>query len=192
MGKLIVGLVSLPIAGTIIHFIITAILAGLLAMTYTSLTQEKLVATITFDKVDNQAQKYMAHLKSFDDSEIGDYVIYGDQWRMDASFTKMEYWANILGIDSKYALNRFEGRYKDINEQNTKEHKSYELEGHSLVEKFSFFFDTNYGSSVYQDIKLNTKYRVLKTQTGLMVRNEPFFKKKEKSMMDRTKALFGY
>ena len=114
MLKLITGLISLPIIGTIIHFVITAILAGLLVMTYTSLTQEKLIATITFDKVDNQTQRYTAYLKSFDDSEIGDYVIYGDQWRMDASFSKMEYWANVLGVDSKYALNRFEEKYSKL------------------------------------------------------------------------------
>lgn len=111
---------------------------------------------------------------------------------MDAGFIKMEYWANVFGVDSKYTLNRFEGRYKDIDEENTQKHKAYQLEEHSLIDNFGFFFDTAYGSSVYQDIKLNTKYFVLKTQTGLMVREESFIKKQEKGFLKKTKAIFGF
>jgi hypothetical protein len=192
MGKLIIKIIALPIVGSIIHFMITAILAGLLAMTYTSLTQEKAIATITFEKEDTQSQIYTAYLRTPNGSNIGNYTIYGDQWRIDATFIKMEYWANILGVDSKYTLDRLEGRYKNINDENTKEHKSYKLEGHSLINSFDFFFDTTYGSSVYQDIKLKILYKVLKTQTGLMVREESLGTGYNKNILDRTRALFGF
>jgi hypothetical protein len=113
MGKLITGFITLPIIGVVLHFIITALLAVLLALTYTSLTKEEIVAKIKFDVILNQSQMYIAHLYGADGSNIDDYVIFGDQWRMDAGFIKMEYWANVLGVDSKYILNRIEGRYKD-------------------------------------------------------------------------------
>jgi hypothetical protein len=192
MDKLLMGVISIPIVGTVIHFIITTILAILLAMTYNSLTKEELIATIVFDKENNQSQKYNAHLNNPNGSKIGDYIIYGDQWRIDAGFIKMEYWGNILGVDSKYTLNRFEGRYKNIDEENNKKHKAYQLEKHSLIDNFDFFFDTEYGSSVYKDIKLKTKYKVLKTQTGLMVREELREKKKEKNFLEKTKSLFSF
>jgi len=190
--KLITKFILFSTIGSTIHFIITALLAGLLAMTYNSLTQEKLIATITFKKTNNQSQIYQAYLKNPDGSNIGNYTIYGDQWRIDATFIKMEYWANILGVDSKYALNRFEGRYKNLDDENSKEHKAYQLERHGLIDKFDFFFDTTYGSSVYQDIKLKTNYKVLKTQTGLMVRKEFSDTKEENGILDKTKALFGF
>jgi len=60
-----------------------------------------------------------------------------------------------------------------------------------LIEYFSFFFDTTYGSSVYQDIVLGTKYKVFKTPTGLMVREEAIVKKEPKGLLDKTKSFFG-
>ena len=56
----------------------------------------------------------------------------------------------------------------------------------------SFFFDTPYGSSVYKKIKLNTKYIVLKSQTGLMVREEHFHLMKKKSFIEKTKAMLEF
>ena len=186
MLKFIVGL---PLIVSIISLILNAVLALLLTLTYTTLTKESIVATIQFDKIANQSKVYIAHLYSHDGSKIGDYTIYGDQWRIDAGFIKMEYLANIFGLDSKYTLNRFEGRYKNITDENNQKHKAYLLESHRLIDTFSFFVDTQYGSSIYQDIKINTKYTVLKSQTGLMVREKSLIK--EKSLIDKAKELFG-
>jgi len=183
--------IGIPLVLAIGSFILNAILALLLTLTYTALTKESTVATIKFDKIPDQQKTYIAHVYSDNDSKIGDYTIYGDQWRIDAGFIKMKYWANIFGIDSKYTLNRFEGRYKNIQDENHQKHKAYLLESHNIIDVFSFFIDTKYGSSVYQDIKLNTKYIVLKTQTGLIVREQKITTKKEKSFFDRGKELFG-
>jgi len=193
MGKLIGFIVGLPVVVTITSFVLNIILAVLLTMTYTSLTQEQLIATLTFDSIPNQSQIFIAHLNDAEGSKLDDYTLFGDQWRMDAGFVKMKYWANVFGVDSKYTLNRLEGRYKNIDDQNKKQHKSYQLEEHSLLDTMSLFIDTTYGSSVYKDIKLNTKYSVYKTPTGLMVR-EKFIApiKKEKSLLDKTKSFFGF
>jgi hypothetical protein len=193
MGKIISFIVAIPVVGTVFSFILNAVLAVLLTMTYTSLTQEQLIATLTFDNESNKSQIFIAHLNDAEGLNIDDYKLYGDQWRMDAGFIKMEYWANVFGVDSKYTLDRLEGRYKSIDDQNGKRHKSYQLEDHSLIDTMSFFVDTTYGSSVYTDIKLNTKYSVFKTPIGLMVREELIeLVKKEKSLLSKTKSLFGF
>lgn len=193
MPKLLSALIALPFIGTALHFIITAILAGLLALTYTSLSKEEIVAKINFDTIPNQSQVYIAHLCDANGSKIDDYAIFGDQWRMDAGFIKMEYWANVFGVDSKYVLNRIEGRYKNIEDENSKKHYSYQIEEHSMIDNFSFFIDTTYGSSVYQDIKLDTEYTVLKSQTGLLVREKSTKKTiKKKSFIEKTKSFLGF
>lgn len=191
MGEVIKIFTVISMFGSAIHFIITVILAVLLSSTYSALTEEELIASITFENENNQTKTYKATLYDADNSKIDNYIIYGDQWRMDAGFIKMEYWANVLSVDSRYTLNRFEGRYKDIADQNTEKHKAYQIEDHQLIEYFSFFFDTTYGSSAYQDIALGTKYKVLKTQTGLMVREEPIVEKESESLLDQTKEFFG-
>ena len=193
MGKLIGLIIGLPVVVTIISFVLNIILAILLTMTYTSLTQEKLIASLIFDSKSNKSQIYIAHLRDAEGKKIGNYKLFGNQWRIDAGFIKMEYWANVFGVDSKYTLDRLEGRYKNIDDQNSKKHKSYQLEDHSLIDTMSFFVDTTYGSSVYTDIKLNTKYSVFKTPTGLMIREELIEPtKEEKSFFNKTKSLFGF
>jgi hypothetical protein len=192
MPKLVGGIITIPIVAYIISLILNAILALLLTLTYTTLTKESIVATIQFDKIPDQPKVYIAHLYSDKGLKIGDYTIYGDQWRIDAGFIKMKYWANIFGVDSKYTLNRFEGRYKNIQDENNQKHKAYLLEEHNIIDIFSFLVDTQYGSSVYQDIKLNTKYTVLKSQTGLMVREKKIIITKDKSFFDKVKEKIGY
>lgn len=187
MPKLIAGIITLPIIVTIISLVMNGILAGLLALTYSSLTEEQIVAKITFDEIENQEKVFLAHVYKADGSKIGEYKIYGDQWRMDAAFIKMEYWANVFGIDSKYALNRFEGRYKNIEEENNNKHQAYQLESHSIIDTFSFFVDTTYGSSVYKEIIVGNKYTILKSQTGLMVRVKDLKPKEEKSILNTIK-----
>lgn len=192
MGQLIGFIIGLPVVVTIISFLLNIILAILLAMTYTSLTQEQLIATLTFDSIPNQSQIFIAHLNDAEGSKIDDYTLFGDQWRMDAGFIKMEYWANVFGVDSKYTLDRLEGRYKNIEDQNNKKKQSYQLEDHNLIDTMSFFVDTTYGSSVYTDIKINTKYSVFKTPTGLMVRETTLNTPIEKSFFEKTKAFIGF
>ena len=192
MGKLISSLIALPIIGGVLNFIISIILAGLLTLTYSSLTKEVPIASLVFSNESNNTKVYEAHLYDAKHLKIGDYTIYGDQWRLDAGFIKMKYWANIIGMDSKYVLNRLEGRYKNIHEENNNIHHAYQIEEHALIDDMGFFFDTSYGSSVYKKIKLNTKYIVLKSQTGLMVREEPFHLVKKKSFIEKTKAMFGF
>ena len=191
MPQLIGGLIAIPVFAAIISFVINAILAGLLALTYSSLTEEEVIATIKFNHVDNKEYAYIAHLYDNNGSKIDDYEVFGDQWRMDAGFIKMVYWVNVFGIDSKYTLNRFEGRYKNIEHENNNKHKAYQLESHRIIDTFSFFVDTNYGSSVYKDIELNTEYTVLKSQTGLMVREKNAERRENESLFEKAKSWFG-
>ena len=193
MGKIIMFFSGFGVFAVIGLFVLNLILGGLLAMTYSSLTKEDPIAIVTFEKVSpDKPNEYVAHLYDANASSIGDYRLCGNQWRIDAKFIKMKYLANILGIDSKYALNRIEGRYKSIEDENTLLHKSYEIEDTDLVDFGGFFFDTMYGSSVYKDIELHTKYRVLKTPTGLMVREEPFVVKPENGWWENMKKTIGF
>ncbi len=182
---------TIPVIGVVLSLILNVILALLLGLTYTSLTKEGLVASIYFDAVPNKSREYIAHLYDDEDSKIGDYIIHGDQWRIDASFVKIKYWATLLGAESKYTLDRIEGRYKDIEEENNLMQKSHKIESSSIRDTFSLFFDIAYGSSVYKEIALQTKYKVLKSPTGLLVREEKINEKKSKGFMDGVKGWFG-
>jgi hypothetical protein len=171
--------ILLPISLLILLVGLNVALAIGLGLTYHNLTKEKPILTLEFEKVPNQKQLYIAKISVEDKEDSNrtkiekmEYKIYGDQWRVDALFVKMKYFANIFGIESKYALDRLEGRYKNINDENSKKHFAHKLEDHKLVDFMSPFVDTTYGSSVYKDIEEGVKYKVFKTPTGLMVREE--------------------
>ena len=158
--------------------VLNAVLMMMFSWTYTALTQETLIATVYFTKPYNNSTFHIAHLSGEEGKVVGDFDIYGEQWRIDAKFMKMKYWSNLLKLDSRYVLERFEGRYKKNEDQNTKQNLSYDLGENTLLDRFTLlgwnpFVDTEYGSSVYQEITLNQRFEIYKTPTGFVVRRAP-------------------
>ena len=150
---------------------------GLTVLTYVRLTAETPIASLYFVPVSEDV--FTAHLVSDDDGVGGTYEIYGDQWRIDAEFLKLKPWANILGMDARYKLVRFEGRYGDIEKENTRPHLAYELgQGDvrdiaNYLSEWNFFVDAEYGSSTFTDIAPDMIYTVYRGQAGILVRSEP-------------------
>ncbi|HVS26848.1 MAG TPA: hypothetical protein VHE58_06055 [Burkholderiales bacterium] len=148
--------------------------------TYNRLTAETLIAEISFDRIGKQV--YKANLARGDLCAVEAYTIYGDQWRIDAEFLKWKYWANLLGLDSLYRLNRIEGRYQNVEDQNNKPKHAYELGSKTALDivgiakalgRFNFLLDAAYGSSTYKDIETDNIFKVYKTQIGIITRTAP-------------------
>ena len=148
--------------------------------TYNRLSAESLIAEISFDRVGKQI--YRANLARGDSCAAEAYTIYGDQWRIDAEFLKWKYWANLLGLDSQYRLDRIEGRYRNIDDQNYKPKQAYKLGTKTILNmvgiaktlgRFNFLLDAAYGSSTFTDIETVYVFRVYKTQIGIITRTAP-------------------
>jgi hypothetical protein len=150
---------------------------GMNVLTYVRLTAEKPIAKMYFEQVG--ADAFTAHIGGAAGDVSGTYEIFGDQWRIDAEFIKLKPWANIMGMDARYKLVRFEGRYRDIADENTKPRLAYDL-GHgdvldlvNYLAEWNFLIDAEYGSSTYTDIAEGVLYTVYRTQSGIIVRSEP-------------------
>lgn len=176
MARLIkISLLSFPLL-----LLLVLLLVSSWFYTYHSLTREALVAEISFEPVGDK--HYRARLASGDHCIVEHYDIHGDQWRIEAQFIKWKYWANLLGLDAMYRLDRFEGRYQDIDEQNRRHKIAYALARDSALDMvaiaealggFNFLLDASYGSSTYHMIDTRQLYRIYRTQTGLIARPEP-------------------
>lgn len=147
--------------------------------TWHALTREALVAEVVFDRIGDR--HYRAELATGDRCKVEYFEIHGDQWRIDAEFIKWKYWANLLGLDAMYRLDRFEGRYQDLEEQNRGPTLAYALAPDSALDMvavagalggLNFLLDATYGSSTYSHIDTTRLYRVYRTQTGLITRAE--------------------
>ena len=148
--------------------------------TYDRLTAETLIAELRFDATGDR--QYVAHLRTGDRCDVRSFPIFGDQWRVDAEFLKWKYWALLLGLDSQYRLDRLEGRFRSVTEQNSQPHAAHALSDRTAVDlvslaetlgNWNFLLDATYGSSTYQDIDVDNVYYVYRTTTGIITRSDP-------------------
>jgi hypothetical protein len=165
-------------------FIGMLLLAGLFALmlaanlhTYYRLSDESPIAELQFVAAGDR--RYDAIISYGDFCNKERYPLYGDQWRLDARFLKWRSWANLLGFDSLYRIERLGGRYRDVDRENSEPHEAYNLHPHGgsdLVAAMASYggrfspVDTLYGSSVYEDMNPRYVYRVYRSQSGLLVR----------------------
>ncbi len=157
-------------------------LAGMNVQSYARLTYERPVATLTLEQVGPQ------HFNATLDLPEGVeppaeappvYEIYGDEWRVEARVLKWRPWANILGLDSQYQLDRLSGRYISTEQELNGRRSVYDLRPASRLdlwavareqEILSGAVDTLYGSGAAMPMADGARYEVWITQSGLIAR----------------------
>jgi hypothetical protein len=160
--------------------VIAGLFTGLVAWnlhTFNRLTEESLIARLRFVPV--APQQYDVVLRTGDFCNPQTYRLYGDEWRIDARFLKWKPWANLLGMDAMYRLERLSGRYKNIDDENRQKHFAYAIGEEPVVDLVRYAerdwggwmpVDTSFGSSVYETINPAYEYAVYRSQSGLFVR----------------------
>lgn len=168
-------------------------LVGLNIQTYNRLTYERPVAIISARQI--EPQKFELTMCQ-PGGQIETYNINGDQWRLEAYLLKWKPWANVLGLDSQYQLDRLSGRYIDAEQEMTAPRSVYALrpasdenqifeptEWGDLFEKGINIFslppelrqyapavDTTYGNGVFLRMRDGSVHRVWVTQDALIAR----------------------
>lgn len=154
-----------------------AVLVSSWYYTYHRLTFESVIAELTFEPLGPQV--YQAHLATGDRCTVRTFELYGDQWRIDSQFVKWKTLGTVLGLDPLYRLERIEGRYRQVDEQNRSTRKSYALDDGSAIDlvrltetlgPFNFLFDASYGSSTYSTMDPDYVYKVYQTSSGIITR----------------------
>jgi hypothetical protein len=167
----------LPFTVVLLAAVIIALLLASNLHTFYRLTDETPIAELRFQRTGDR--EYQATLSYGDFCNPEHYILYGDQWRLDARFLKWRPWANLLGFDSLYRIERLGGRYHEILRENTGPQLAHELhpgDGIDLVAVMANYtgglspVDTLYGSSVYEEMDATYVYRVYRSQSGLLVR----------------------
>jgi hypothetical protein len=107
------------------------------------------------------------------------FMLYGDDWQLDARVLKWKGWANLLGLDAQYRLERISGRYRDIEQERRDERTVYALSQNPGLDLWELsnryrrwlpFVDAMYGSATYLPMAETARYEVKMTQTGLIAR----------------------
>lgn len=173
-------------------FLFTPATIALLALLFTTpffvysrFDAESVIAELEFQPVDEQS--FIALLSTDDLCTTNTYLLKGDQWQLDAQFLKWHGIGVLLGLDSRYRLDRLNGRFENITQQTATPPTSHDLKTKIAVDWFSLgkndahglMIDSQYGSSVYMRIDPALRYRVFKTEDGLIARTEPRAKQAE-------------
>jgi hypothetical protein len=145
--------------------------------TYARLTHEAPIAQIVFEA--RGPQRYRATLTEVPHGEMQMFVLAGDEWQLDARVLKWKGWANLLGLDAQYRLERISGRYRDFEQERNEERTVYGLSENPGVDLWELstkypswlpFVDAVYGSATYLPMAEGARYEVAITQSGLVAR----------------------
>ncbi len=158
-------------------FLAAAAAVSLLALniqSYTRLSWEEQVATVAVAKTGERAFDVTV-------AETGRpaqvYSITGDQWQMDARVIAWKPWANILGLDTQFELQRLWGRHLSGAQRNTAAAQDLITErpgidvvklSHSLG-NWAPFSQREFGSAVYMPLADGALYEVRISQKALVV-----------------------
>jgi len=164
------GLLFLAVAG---GFFIVA----LNLRTYSRLTYEQPVAELVFEA--RGPQDFQAIVTQIPSGSLQILQVNGDEWQMDARILKWRSWANVLGLNAQYRLERFSGRYRDIEQERSAPRSVYPLADNPGVDIWTLaangsrwvpFVDAVYGSATYLPMANGARYQVTLTQSGLLAR----------------------
>jgi len=174
-------------------FMAAAVIAALLALdiqTYGRLTYERPVATVTTRQLGPQyfEATVMQSGPGEDAAGLSNlYPLHGDEWRVEAQVLKWKPWANVLGLDTQYRLDRLSGRYQSIQQEINATRSVHPLSGGDprveglpwkvsawdMARKYRKYVDavdTLYGGGAYMPMADGAKYEVWITQSGLVAR----------------------
>jgi hypothetical protein len=169
-GSALTGLLLLCAAG--VAFLITSNLH-----TYARLTHEEPIAEIVFEA--RGPQRFAATLTEIPSGQMQTFILAGDDWQLDARVLKWRGWANLMGLDAQYRLERVSGRYRDIEQERHEERTVYALSENPGIDLWTLstkyprwlpFVDAVYGSATYLPMADSARYQVAITQSGLIAR----------------------
>ncbi len=162
---------------TLGFFLVLLVLSNLYG--YQRLTHEAPIADVFMQQLAPQQYRVSLSL-SHEEGDQLEFILNGDQWQLDARILKWKGWANLLGLDSFYQLERISGRYQDIDQARRLQPSVHDLRQpvrgldifrmKQLLRDKLAFVDALFGQGVYMPMVDGAHYQVSIGQQGLLVR----------------------
>lgn len=165
-------------------------LMGLNIQTYHRLGEaQRQVATIAFEKVEGTPNTYDVTLTEAPAEDgtpgaVHTFQATGDDWMISSRVIRWKSWATVLGLDAQYRLDRFDSRYRDIQQAQSTPPSVYDLRpvrrtGVDFlpvvreVSKYTPIVDTpEHGQAVYWPMADGAQYRIDITAQGQLLPDE--------------------
>jgi hypothetical protein len=168
--------------GALLVIALAVLLLGFDFQTYHRLAYERPVAAVDLHQTGDKAFAVTVTQPEPSGqiaSQPSSYAVQGDEWRVEARVLKWKSWANVLGLDPRYRLDRLSGEYVDTAEEVSAPRSVYDLR--APVDQFTVarlaaklnrakLIDTVYGSAVLMPMADGARYELSMSQSGLVAR----------------------
>ena len=153
--------------------------AALLVMnlrTYQRLTAEQPAGELQFIRV---GERQFNAVLTYPNGEHVNFALSGDEWQVDARVLKWHAFANMLGFDTAYRLDRIGGRYTRIEDERARAHTVYSLNPPQRIDPWDLvhqyrswipWMDALYGSATYLPMADGALYEIKVSQSALIAR----------------------
>ena len=188
-GRIFSGGFGSVLGGGMIALSGMAALTAMNVQTYARLTYERPVATLQLRQLGPQyfeATVIQPANGEAQPARTAVYPIHGDEWRIEAQVLKWKPWANVLGLDAQYRLDRLSGRYRLIDQELNAERSvhglsaagrpdalAWRVDAFEMARRYRPYVDavdTLYGGAAYMPMADGARYEVWITQSGLIAR----------------------
>ncbi len=191
-GRFFGGLFGTVGGAALMGLALSAALLGQNIQSYARLTYERPVATLAVRQLAPQYFEVVVAQPADGETpaRTAVYPVNGDEWRIEAQVLTWKPWANIVGLDAQYRLDRLSGRYQNIEQERTGARSVHALSGGDdnggvleyvpwtlsvwdvarKTRRYIDAVDTLYGSAAYMPMADGATYEVWITQSGLIAR----------------------
>jgi hypothetical protein len=154
----------------------SAILVGTNLRTYQRLAYEQPAGEL---KLTKDGDRQFDAVLSYPDGERASFLLRGDEWQIDARVLKWHAFANLLGFDAAYRLERIGGRYTRVEDERAQPRTVYDLHAPTRVDLWELahryrswvpWLDALYGSATFLPMADGALYEIKVSQSGLVAR----------------------
>ena len=145
-------------------------------LTYQRLSFEQAAAELQLTRT---GEREFNAVLTYPGGEHANFALRGDEWQIDARVLKWHAFANLVGFDSAYRLERISGRYTRIEDERTQARSVYSLNPPQRIDPWDLvhryhswvpWMDALYGSATFLPMADGALYEVKVSQSGLVAR----------------------
>jgi hypothetical protein len=153
-----------------------AALVGANLRSYQRLSYEQPAGELQFARV---ADREFNATLTYPNGERANFALHGDEWQVDARVLKWHAFANLVGFDAAYRLERISGRYTRVEDERTLSRTVYDLNTPGRIDPWELvhryrswlpWMDALYGSATFLPMADGALYEIKVSQSGLIAR----------------------
>ena len=164
---------------TALVFLLLSVCTALIAanlLTYQRLSFEQPAGELQLTQT---APRQFSAVLTYPSGEHAAFALLGDEWQVDARVLKWRAFANLVGFDTAYRLERISGRYSKIEDERSQPRTVYDLNTAGRIDPWELihhyhswvpWMDALYGSATYLPMSDGALYEIKVSQSGLVAR----------------------